>query len=280
MGPLAHNPLDFDPQALGLVKASGLQRTIGASLDRVWENVADWEHLSWLHSSNFSGAELQDAGDWGWRIALQSGASSSTIELVMDRPNNHYVARTLQGSLQGMEIWTTLAPKGDHQTDIDVVFHVPAMAESTLQKVGTALVSSYQTLWDEDEAMMATRQAYLDGLPSQNLTEAQNLSETHNLGTVESLRPQLPMRVQHNGHGVQIAEVDGQIVAYAASCPHMGGPIGDCAIEGGIITCPWHGYQFNVTKGTSPNSSWSLPKRVHLQVDEATGQVTLSGPTG
>ncbi len=274
MGPLADNATDFDPQHLGLKKAGRLQRTIGASLDRVWENVADWEHLPWLHRSSFDGAEVQDQGDWGWRIALQTGAISSIIELVMDKPKSHYVARTLEGSLQGMEIWTTLVPSGDHQTDIDVVFQVPAMPERTLQKVGAALVSSYQNLWDEDEAMMVTRQAYLDDLPGQKVTE------TLDLGTIESLRSRLPLRVDHNGHPMQIAEVDGQIVAYAASCPHMGGPIGDCAIEGGIITCPWHGYRFDVAKGTSLNSSWSLPNRLRLSVDEATGQVTLSALRG
>jgi nitrite reductase/ring-hydroxylating ferredoxin subunit len=273
MNPLADKPAVFDPQGLGLVKAGGLQRPIGASLERVWENVADWAHLPWLHSSNFSGAQVQDEGDWGWRITLQTGASTSIIELVMDKPKGHYVARTLEGGLKGMEIWTTLVSAGDHQTDIDVTFHVPAMRDETIDKIGAALVASYQTLWDEDEAMMVTRQAYLDGLAAGKPVGSRDL------GPVQDLTSQLPMSIEFSGSVVQIVEHEGQLVAYAASCPHRGGPLEACAIDGGIITCPWHGYQFNIASGTSPNSALSLPGRFGLQVDEVTGRVTLSaGP--
>ncbi|WP_092056606.1 Rieske (2Fe-2S) protein [Planctomicrobium piriforme] len=32
-------------------------------------------------------------------------------------------------------------------------------------------------------------------------------------------------------------------------CPHAGGPLGDGALNGRIVTCPWHGWQFDVSTG-------------------------------
>ena len=33
-------------------------------------------------------------------------------------------------------------------------------------------------------------------------------------------------------------------------CPHAGGPLGKGQLHGCIVTCPWHGWQFNVVTGT------------------------------
>ncbi|MCA8995718.1 MAG: Rieske 2Fe-2S domain-containing protein [Planctomycetaceae bacterium] len=32
-------------------------------------------------------------------------------------------------------------------------------------------------------------------------------------------------------------------------CPHAGGPLGAGTLTGSIVTCPWHGWQFDVTTG-------------------------------
>ena len=81
------------------------EREVAASLERVWENVYDWEHLPWLHSDSFSSIELQAAAPWGWRARIRSrGAAESVVELVTDKPNSRYVSRTLEGPLPGLEI--------------------------------------------------------------------------------------------------------------------------------------------------------------------------------
>ncbi len=33
------------------------------------------------------------------------------------------------------------------------------------------------------------------------------------------------------------------------TCPHRGGPLGKGSLAGTTVTCPWHGWQFNVTSG-------------------------------
>mgnify|MGYP000742988135 FL=1 len=43
--------------------------------------------------------------------------------------------------------------------------------------------------------------------------------------------------------------IDGEFIAMDNKCPHRGGSLGDGEIEGDIVTCPWHGWQFNCRTG-------------------------------
>ena len=80
------------------------ERRVAASLNRVWENVRDWEHLPWLHHESFRSIECRDQGDWGWlaRVGLHP-AGEIELELRLDGPAGHYVARTREGPGSGTE---------------------------------------------------------------------------------------------------------------------------------------------------------------------------------
>ncbi|MBT3222578.1 MAG: Rieske (2Fe-2S) protein [Proteobacteria bacterium] len=47
-----------------------------------------------------------------------------------------------------------------------------------------------------------------------------------------------------------IANVDGEFFAVSNRCPHAGGPIGDGALEGHTVTCPYHGWSYNLQDGS------------------------------
>jgi nitrite reductase (NADH) small subunit len=51
------------------------------------------------------------------------------------------------------------------------------------------------------------------------------------------------------GRIVAVYNVDGAFYALDGICPHAGGPLGEGVLEGCIVTCPWHGWQFDVTTG-------------------------------
>ena len=51
---------------------------------------------------------------------------------------------------------------------------------------------------------------------------------------------------------IALFRVQDQMCALANACPHHGGPIGDGALDGKIVTCPWHGWEFNVLTGKNP----------------------------
>jgi len=55
--------------------------------------------------------------------------------------------------------------------------------------------------------------------------------------------------VQVGGKPIVLANVEGTLYAINGTCLHRGGPLGQGQLEGKILTCPWHGWQFDVTTG-------------------------------
>ena len=50
------------------------------------------------------------------------------------------------------------------------------------------------------------------------------------------------------GAGI-VASVDGTFYVIDNTCKHRGGPLGEGELEGDTVTCPWHGWQYNVKTG-------------------------------
>ena len=46
-----------------------------------------------------------------------------------------------------------------------------------------------------------------------------------------------------------VYNVDGTFHVLDGICPHAGGPLGKGTLNGNIVTCPWHGWQFDVESG-------------------------------
>ena len=61
--------------------------------------------------------------------------------------------------------------------------------------------------------------------------------------------------IEVGGKEVALFNEDGQFYALDNTCPHQGGPLGDGYLEGGIVTCPWHGWQYDVKSGVNPVES-------------------------
>lgn len=254
-GPAQENAQDHNPNNLPMRVAAVYERVIDASLARAWENVLDWEHLPHLHDSSFSSLELEEAGQWGWR-ARTKGVPEETspetlIELVVDRPNSRYVSRTLAGGLPGMEIWTHFAKADERKTQIKVEFHIPHVDENGAAKLGEIMLGLYETLWDEDERMMVERQEALDAKSKSSSTDQ---PQEIDLGMADALANKLPLTIELEGRPVNIVKINDRLHAYAAECPHMLAPLSDVPVDQeGCITCPWHGYRFDIRTGDVTN---------------------------
>ncbi|MFQ5845020.1 MAG: Rieske (2Fe-2S) protein [Planctomycetota bacterium] len=55
--------------------------------------------------------------------------------------------------------------------------------------------------------------------------------------------------VEVQGRSIALFNVDGTFHAIDNTCTHVGGPLGDGMLDGEIVSCPWHGAQFNVKTG-------------------------------
>ena len=53
---------------------------------------------------------------------------------------------------------------------------------------------------------------------------------------------------------VALGHRDGVYYAIKNSCPHMGGELGEGLLQGDVVTCPWHGWRFNVKTGKNPEA--------------------------
>jgi nitrite reductase (NADH) small subunit len=51
------------------------------------------------------------------------------------------------------------------------------------------------------------------------------------------------------GQTIALFNVDGTFYAIDNTCTHKGGPLGEGALIGDEVTCPWHGAQFSVATG-------------------------------
>ena len=54
---------------------------------------------------------------------------------------------------------------------------------------------------------------------------------------------------QVEGKAIALANVGGKFYAINNTCLHRGGPLGQGVMDGNILTCPWHGWQYDVTTG-------------------------------
>jgi nitrite reductase (NADH) small subunit len=48
-----------------------------------------------------------------------------------------------------------------------------------------------------------------------------------------------------------ICNVAGRVTALAGTCPHRGGPLGQGAIDGNYVVCPWHAWQWDCVTGAN-----------------------------
>ncbi|HQU44480.1 MAG: ferredoxin [Planctomycetia bacterium 21-64-5] len=48
---------------------------------------------------------------------------------------------------------------------------------------------------------------------------------------------------------VALFNVDGRYYALDGICPHQGGPLAKGRVAGCTVSCPWHGWQFDVATG-------------------------------
>jgi len=73
---------------------------------------------------------------------------------------------------------------------------------------------------------------------------------------IKSLPPGSHTVISINGKEVLLFNIDGEISAIGNICLHKGGPLSEGKVEkkydGYYVTCPWHGWEYNVKTGAAP----------------------------
>lgn len=87
--------------------------------------------------------------------------------------------------------------------------------------------------------------------------------QTWRLPGVQAPGPGTAIRVTVDGAPVAVFNVGDRLLAIGARCTHVGGPLDRGRVEAGIVTCPLHGSQFELTSGKVIRGPASQPVRAY-----------------
>lgn len=65
----------------------------------------------------------------------------------------------------------------------------------------------------------------------------------------DEVPPGTVRELQLDGKVIALANVGGRLYAVNNVCLHRGGPLGQGELTGQTVTCPWHGWQYDVATG-------------------------------
>ena len=69
------------------------------------------------------------------------------------------------------------------------------------------------------------------------------------VATTSEIPPGSGKVVEANGKSIAVFNCDGTFYAIDNTCKHRGGPLGEGSLAGTTVTCPWHGWEYDVTSG-------------------------------
>jgi glycine betaine catabolism B len=78
------------------------------------------------------------------------------------------------------------------------------------------------------------------------------------------------VRVDVKGIPVAVFNIGGDLRAIGARCTHVGGPLDKGHVAAHVVTCPWHGSQFDLDTGQVVRGPASKPEpayKVRLEGD-------------
>lgn len=76
------------------------------------------------------------------------------------------------------------------------------------------------------------------------------MPQTTRIVDVRSIPPGAGREFTVGDRILAVFNVGGQFQVLDGICPHAGGPLAAGGLDGCIVTCPWHGWQFDVSTGS------------------------------
>jgi nitrite reductase (NADH) small subunit len=75
------------------------------------------------------------------------------------------------------------------------------------------------------------------------------MSELRTVARADEVEPGTVRTVTVDGTSIALARCADGFFAVQAACLHLEGPLGDGRLNGCVLTCPWHGWQYDVRTG-------------------------------
>ena len=70
-----------------------------------------------------------------------------------------------------------------------------------------------------------------------------------------------------NGKEIALFNLAGTFHAIDNTCLHRGGPLAEGELDGAVVTCPWHGWQYDVITGVNIMDESQRVERYDVRVE-------------
>ncbi|HET6676610.1 MAG TPA: non-heme iron oxygenase ferredoxin subunit [Nitrospiraceae bacterium] len=101
------------------------------------------------------------------------------------------------------------------------------------------------------------------------------MSEFVRVAGTDDVKPGSGMVVDVKDKTIAVFNIEGTYHAIDNTCVHRGGPLGEGDVEGGVVTCPWHGWQFNIATGACLNNPAAKVTSYQVQIEGSDIKVLL-----
>lgn len=95
------------------------------------------------------------------------------------------------------------------------------------------------------------------------------MEELVTIGKKEDVSPGSGIVAEVKGQSLAVFNIDGSYYAIDNTCVHRGGPLGEGDLEGEVVACPWHGWEYNVKTGACINNTSACVKSYPVLVEGA-----------
>jgi nitrite reductase (NADH) small subunit len=92
---------------------------------------------------------------------------------------------------------------------------------------------------------------------------------------VEDIPPGTIRTVRAGEQEVALAHCNGGFYAVQPRCLHLQGPLGHGELEGCVLSCPWHGWQYDVRTGLNEFDHAIELRTYEVRVDDGEIQVAV-----
>ncbi len=75
------------------------------------------------------------------------------------------------------------------------------------------------------------------------------MAQATKMATTAEIPPGTGKVVEVGGKTLAVFNCDGTFYAIENTCLHRGGPLGEGSLSGTTVTCPWHGWEYDVRSG-------------------------------
>ena len=100
-------------------------------------------------------------------------------------------------------------------------------------------------------------------------------AEFHTVARADEIPPGTIRTVHVGDEAVAVANVGGELYAVQNACIHLQGPLGEGWLEEGKLTCPWHGWQYDVRTGQNVFDRAIRLRTYEVRVENGEIQVAL-----